>query len=742
MNLKALALFVVLIGMAIPVTPLALAVTPAHAATSNNIIVGYYTSSNTFVAARYNVSVQMGPTTPNVYAADSKSVSTTAIGTFALNFSQVIISSGEVTLYLSSNGYAQISSTDIPYLSVATSLVNSTTMHTVTETINGVSYTWHVGDKLIVGPIPYEDPPQGLYYVKAFFGSSAPVATSIAEVNILPSLEVSPTSGPVGTTVTISGYGYSAGGTVNVSAAYNGKKLFTTNVTASSSGTFTYTFTAPELALETPAPKSPTNGNIKIAGYDYMSGYNATSAFTENGREFLNVTVYNPMSSSWHYYIPTLTAAQGNGTLTSVSFYEMEPLIVAGNYFAPNSKVSLYFGSTLLGSATTNGTGFFNTTVTVPVAPLKALPYEVKAVDQYGFIYFNGSPVTELVLSATKVTPGSSITISGYAWPASTTVNVTLITAAYPSSIIEKTIATLVSTSSVGTFSVPFTVPMIIVGGNNNIYANTTTYSELANFTVVPLVTISPSTASLGSKVSINMYGLDVGTVINKAPGVNKVVEIGATAATYEIAYDNIPTYLPAITGNGTGYASSSISAVGVPMLHAVQLVSSGSLVSTAWLNVTGTTNVGNEILSQLGSVSSTVSSTSSTLLSEMSTVSSEVSSLSSSVSSISSSLSSDYNSLSSMLSSISSTLSGVSSSVSSISSSLSSDYNSLSSMLSSISSSVSSVQSSMSSISSSTSQISTLSSTVSSLTTYLLVVVVLAIIIIVLQIVALARRR
>ena len=778
MKAKILVLVIALLGMLVPGMPYFIATVPAHAAPTNNLILGYFTgtypgpsTSGTTVAAKYNVSVYLN--NPVVQQIDGV-IPTTTYHYFVINFSQITIQAGEVTMYLSTNGYAQISSSDIMLYSLPTSLINASTLSTVTVTAaNGQKLTLEVGEKAIIGPLPLVSIPHNLYYVKAYFGTTAPVAVSLAVVNVLPTIYSTPSEGPVGQTVTVNGYAFSPAGTVEVSLTYQTKTIEAVNVTASSSGTFTYTFVAPELSLEFPPPEEQVipgylpNGTITISAYDYMSGLSSnTQSYTELGRAFYEIEELNPATNSYQSFIASGKIAL-NGSPTDINLYETEPMIIAGINFAPDSQVTLKLGSTVLGTVMTNGTGFFNTTVTVPVVARQL--YNITASDPYGYIYFSGTPQTEIVVSSASFTPGSTLTIKGYAFAYPSVVNV-MFEGLYISSGVAygySTLASNVPVSSTGQFTVTVTVPSITFGGYHYIYAvsNVSGVTAYSQVTVLPEIILDPSTvttASLGSQVTVYLTGLDIGTATGStglAPFDTSSYPFGAAAQTYTVAYDNIPTYISGVSGNANGTYTNTIIASGYPQVHYVQLIQSSGdqQVAYATLNVTGTTNTEAATLNAINSLSTQISSLSSTLASDYSSLSSMLSSLSSTISSdyssmssmlsgISSSLSTLSSNLASDYSSLSTSLSSISSSLSSLSSSLSSDYSSLNSAISSLSSSVSSVSSSASSISSSVSSISStvssLQSTVSSLSTYLIVVAVLAIIIIVLELVILVRKK
>jgi hypothetical protein len=484
-----------------------------------------------------------------------------------------------------------------------------------------------------------------------------------------------------------------------------------------------------------------------------MSGYSNSQIYTEYGRAFYQIKEYNPTTGSWKTIIPNSKGEVAlNGTVTNVAFYETEPMIISGIYFAPNSQVTLTFGSITLGTFTTNASGFFNATVSVPVVAKGA--YNVSASDPLAYIYFSGEPVTEVVVSPTRFTTGSTLTVSGYAFDPNTYANVTWVglfinsTGAY----VESYLAINVPVGSNGVFSTSVSVPMVTFGGIHYIYVNDTKGAKaFAAITVVPSISLWPSKAPLGSHVVVLLNGLDVGSAKGNMTGFTSDY-FGAANESYELAYDNIPTYITGIYGNNYGAASALITAAGYPMLHAVQLVGNG-LIATAWLNVTGTTNTEAGTVAAIKSLNTSVSSLSNTISSDYSSLSSMLSSLNASVTGISNSVSSLSGNLTTQYSSIMSSLVGISTLVNDLKTTISSDYSSLSSAISSLSSTVSTISSSSSSISSSVtsigtsvsslqSAVSSLQSTVSSLSTYLLVVAVLAIIIIVLELVLLVRKK
>jgi|GEM_PF-2043098 len=716
MNKQIIVLIVALFGMIVPISPLTYAsVAPAHAATTAQVLLGEMNTTYpyTFTAASFNVSGYSGS---YILSYIDKKATTYYLD---INLSQIAAAgwpAGEFNLTASTNGY--LSGAPVGTVFAANIPVSEVkqTVHSHYGPLSGFynytynGYTFHLGNNSVIAPIAY-NVPGGSYYIKAVFGSSY-IYASYAQEIILPGIKVSgvvhPNEGPAGSTITVKGSGFSANGLVNLTWTYYvlGKKVtqFMT-FTANSLGAFTQTVTAPELKLETPASSPyPNPGTVTFVANDTETKtLSNTATWYELPRVFTEIAYYSPATAKW-------TKVPGapfyNGTAPSVPFYETEPIKVTGNYFDPNSQVKLYFDGSLLATATTNGTGYFTVSANVPIAA--AGTYTVNATDPLAYIYFSGKTVPEVVVTPNKVVPGQSITVNGYAYTKNSMVNATLL--GLELDMYNVTILTNgmnVPTNSLGEWSFSTTLPMAIYGGVH--YINATDLkgvSAYAKITVNPLIVLSPSKAPLGSNVTVNLYGLSVGT--EYWPLLN--VSTGGPFDYYGIAYDNILTYAAPTWGNMSGENSNLITAAGYPMLHAVQLVLweyPYTLESTAWLNVTGTTNTEAQTTAAIKSLNTSVSSQ---LGSISSSISSDYSSLSSSLSSLSSSLSSMNTSVSSQLGSISSSLTSISKMISDLATSLSSDYSSLSSSLSSLSSSLSSMNTSVSS------QLGSISSSISSM--------------------------
>ena len=147
-------------------------------------------------------------------------------------------------------------------------------------------------------------------------------------------ITLSPTSGMRGTTVTITGIGFSSYLGQNVFILYNYDYVAYALVT--SLGSFTTSFSVPSYATTGLAPVT-----VQHTTFDYdPTKQIAVAYFTVTAREIV-------ISPSSGYVGSTVT--------------------VSGSDFTPSSSATIYFDATAVGTVTTTATGTFSgTTFTVP----------------------------------------------------------------------------------------------------------------------------------------------------------------------------------------------------------------------------------------------------------------------------------------------------------------------------------------------------------------------------------------
>jgi hypothetical protein len=561
----------------------------------------------------------------------------------------------------------------------------------------------------------------GAYIVNATDGICSPSQT----ITVLrPTVNVTPTPICHCGTITVAGDHFYPNSTITVKLVSGSKTYYTDTTTAGITGNFT---------LPIPLPSNATAGNYNVTATDAF-GNIASQTITV---EYANVTA-------------TINGSGDAGTtftvtVTGVGFEPNAKVTINASYVMPYSNVKVSNMTT----ATASSSGSFTATLQIVLYRSGTYNLAVKATDGIcsPSSYTNDVTVDpRLVVTPSSVIPGEAINVTGYGFTPTYTANVTWIGEGIGYHNLEVLVKNL-SINNIGEFSATAKIPSPVYGGVHYVFANDTkNVNASAEVYVNPSITLSPSTASLGSSVTVTLNGLMVGqenwtmTSSNWTGTATLTLGSGSNITDiYLIAQDNIPTYVYNLTGNPYGYATYTISATGYPMLHAIQLVNQTTLpyklVATAWLNIIGTTNTETALSNQLSDVNASLSNRISSAQSSMSTqltnlqgtlmnILSSLTSLQTAVGNLGSTLNSDYNSLSSSLSSVSSSLS------------------SMSSTLSSVSSQVGAIGSSLSSMSSTLSSVQSEAAQISSVNSLALATIVIAIIVLVLEIVVLIRRR
>ena len=128
---------------------------------------------------------------------------------------------------------------------------------------------------------------------------------------------------------------------------------------------------------------------------------------------------------------------------------------VNGTGFAASRSVTIYFNNLKIGSSTTDGSGNFLTTFSLPSDPFGS--YYVNATDGTNNVGKLFALSSHLVISPnTKTTVGSPVAITGSGYSANSQVSFTFGGSA---------VATKVTSKSDGSFSVQITIPNVPKGG-------------------------------------------------------------------------------------------------------------------------------------------------------------------------------------------------------------------------------------------------------------------------------------
>ncbi|MDE1879917.1 MAG: PKD domain-containing protein [Euryarchaeota archaeon] len=297
--------------------------------------------------------------------------------------------------------------------------------------------------------------PAGSY---TFSASDLSGATGSATFTVVPALSVSPTSGPVGTSLVFTGTGYAASSPTTVTSSGGTACTATTDTTGS--------FTCSYVLTATPA------GATSFTGTDGASN-SATAVFT--------VT-------------PSISLAPTSGAAGA-------SVAVSGSGFAASSAVTATaFGGTAC-TATTDAFGTFSCSFTVPSTPVGS--YTVTATDSAS----NAASASFYVRPGLSPTPtsgavGSTFTLAGTGFAASTSVTVT-------SSLGGGT----TTTDAAGAFSMTLTVAAGTVGGTYSINATDTSgHYALTSFLVMPSLSVSPMGGPVGTVATFAATGFPAST--------------------------------------------------------------------------------------------------------------------------------------------------------------------------------------------------------------------------------------
>jgi hypothetical protein len=327
----------------------------------------------------------------------------------------------------------------------------------------------------------------GTYNIRADVPSGGTVEAS-ATFTVTSAISLSPTSGPPGTSITVTGSGFAASASGAVWFDSDGDSVLdpgepSASVSTGPLGTFTATLTVPTVAAGTYNIRAdvPSGGTVE-----------ASATFT--------------------VLIPSITVSPTSGPPgTSIS--------VSGTNFIPGASGSVWFdldGDSILDagepsvSVTASGTGTFTATLTVPT--VAAGTYNIRAdVPSAGSVEASATfAVTfAITLSPTSGSPGTTVTISGSGFAASVsgvvwfdTDNDNVVDAVEPS--------VSVTASATGTFTATLTVPTV-AAGTYYIKADVPSGGgpeAAASFTVlIASITVSPTTVSSGQLITITGTG-------------------------------------------------------------------------------------------------------------------------------------------------------------------------------------------------------------------------------------------
>jgi hypothetical protein len=310
----------------------------------------------------------------------------------------------------------------------------------------------------------------GVHTIQVTTSAGAGDSSNIRQFTVVPAITLSDTTVIPGTTILVNGTGFGASRTVTIYVDSTARTTATTDTT----GTFVATLQIP-------------------------TGAGGTHTVTATD------TVLNSDSATY-----TIAASI---TLNASSLTVGSQLTVTGANFAASTTVRVYVGSTLITSTTTNSSGAFTSTITVPQGAYGS--QTVTATDSASNSAnapFNITP--SISVNATTISTGSQITVSGNGFAAHSTVQFYLDNSQLSTGTV--------STNSLGSFSANITIP-VIAGGNHVLLVRDANVNPATfNFSVTQGITVDPQTGSAGSNIQVTGRGLTANRQISiKLDGAN-----------------------------------------------------------------------------------------------------------------------------------------------------------------------------------------------------------------------------
>lgn len=407
--------------------------------------------------------------------------------------------------------------------------------------------------------------PRGTHQINAYGAVTAAGLAPNVPISVQQNLLVSPSSGPIGTTITASGTGFYAGET-GIQVLFNGSAVKSA-IIANATGTWSTTFAVPSISrgsysigasgVSTTITDVPTRSftvNAR-ASLDPSSGF-AGKVVTIGGSGFAassTITVTFEGATVTTTPSPLVATATGNvsGTFTVPSASPGSHVVAindgtgpfnasfnvtssvtssvtsgtvgaqtsfGGQGFPPGTAVTFMFDSAPMTTApavTTDATGAFNAPLSIPDAARGTHTIKATAGTTTLSLNFEVSPSAAPATSSGTV--DSSVAVTGKGFGANQALTVTIDGKAATTSPAQAT------ASATGGFSLSVVLPKLS-GGAHIIKVADSAASVQFNFSITPKVVVSTGTVKVGDKVSTSGTGMPAGATI--------AVSVDGTAAT------------------------------------------------------------------------------------------------------------------------------------------------------------------------------------------------------------------
>ena len=303
---------------------------------------------------------------------------------------------------------------------------------------------------------------RGSYTLTAKGNSSGLQATS--SLNVGPGILLTPNPANPGSTISVSGGGYTAGETVNVYFQTTGNGIVPATVDAT--GAFTVSLTIPT--------KYKVGTNYFVYAVSTTGIDKAKASFTFTSLSFYSV----------YYYL-------SYGTQTTLY----------GQGFAANEQVTLFWnygqaGQVKVGTATAASDGTFSKSITVPSDPnLGSVAIAAIGVTSKLKATSSVYEYANIVLNPSSGSAGTKVHVSGGGFGSTETVAV----------YYQGTSVATATTNTTGAFTATFVVPTTTSIGYTTVQAtgSTSGLSEDATFIVTPTLVITPTTGPSGTTITV-----------------------------------------------------------------------------------------------------------------------------------------------------------------------------------------------------------------------------------------------
>ena len=385
----------------------------------------------------------------------------------------------------------------------------------------------------------------GTYVIKAEDGVRPTTINASAsfevKVYLNPSIELDPQGETVGSIIDISGIEFENSKPINLTI--NDQPITPDSpITSASTGTFSGSFTIPELPAGTYTLKASSSANITAtatftvtheAALSEPSG-KAGDAVTVSGTGFkantaLTVTFAGTQvtldgvspktdakgSFSYIFNVPVIAEGAhnvvitvGTTSVTKTFTTDMEMTIapatgkagtevaITASGFAPSSSAIIYFGNSVLTTATTSADGSLSVVFTVPAVAEGTYPVKVEVSGISAIKNFTTAAEVNFTPISGKV--GDQVSITGTGFGSSKPLTVT-----WGGDNID---GTGLTTTAEGTFNIAFKVPPV-KGGSYNISISDGTITKTQTFTV------AASAPPIPQPVSPALYSKQKGNV-------------------------------------------------------------------------------------------------------------------------------------------------------------------------------------------------------------------------------------